>query len=440
VTNFAAFSGRITRGYVALACSLIALVVLTSTLLAFMLYTGTLDDAVSETAARASDIATQESAAHRSTSQIASAIVSRLSHGRVHIAAFDAQHRLIAGTRPTPSLLSFFGARPRIVSIPGGVIIVAPDFSRFLIVLGWYWSIMLPVGALAVLIAWLAGRRLTRRALDPLENVTQALHRIAAGDLQPGLLKNGNTELRALTSAYNEVAHRLTAATAQRQHDEARMRQFIADAGHELRTPLTVIMGYLDMFRQGAIGDSATVARIHETMRDESQRMRIVIEKLILLARLDRPPSQPARAIDAAAIVRRAAAELAPFGGDRIVVEAPDTAPAFGDESELYEAIKNVIDNALRYAPASPVEIVVSTNGGTSITVADRGPGIDAIDLPHVFERFYRGGGKHGADGSGLGLAIAKSAIERVGGTIAVESEPGRGTRVAITLPRSPDT
>lgn len=436
MSSFSAFSGRVTRSYVALACLLIVLVVLTSSLLAFMIYTSALDEAVTETAARASDMAAQESAAHRSTAQIASAIVSRLGRGRIHVVAFDSRHRLLAGSPAPPSLLSLFGARPRLVPIPGGIVVVSPDFSRFLTILAWYWSIMLPVGVVAVLIAWFAGRRLTRRALDPLENVTQALNRIAAGDLQPGLLQNGSVELRALTSAYNEVAHRLTVATARHRQDEARMRQFIADAGHELRTPLTVIMGYLDMLRQGAIADGATVARIHDTMSDESHRMRTVIEKLILLARLDRPASGPAQAIDAAAIVRRAAAELSPFAGDRVTVDAPNNAPAYGDESELYEAIKNVIDNAVKYAPGSPVDVHVATDGSTTIVVADNGPGIDAADLPHVFERFYRGGGRHGEDGSGLGLAIAKSAIERAGGTIAVESARGRGTRVSVVLPK----
>jgi signal transduction histidine kinase len=436
VKAFGAFASRITRAYVALACALIVLVVLTSTLLAFLLYTGTLNEAVTETAQRAADMAAQGSAAHESTAQIASAVVARLNQGRVHIVAFDESRHLLAGHPEGPSFFSLFGARPQIVRIAGGIIVVAPDFSRFLVVLGWYWSIVLPVGAIAVLIAWFAGRRLTRRALDPLENVTQALRRIAAGDFQPELLSNGSTELRALTSAYNDVAHRLTAATAQRRQDEARMRQFIADAGHELRTPLTVIMGYLDMLRQGAIRDTETAARINETMRDESQRMRSVIEKLILLARLDRPPSQRGRSIDAAAIARRVVAELAPIAGDRITLNAGDGVMVHGDESELYEAIKNVVDNALKYAPDSPVRVDVASDGaGATIAVTDSGAGIEPADLPHVFERFYRGSARQGAEGSGLGLAIAKSAIERAGGTIAVESVRGEGTRVFIHLP-----
>ncbi len=443
MSTFRAFAWRITRSYVALACALVLLVVLVSTLLAFLLYGGTLNEAVMQTAQRAADVAAQALAQHLTAAQTASEIVSRLGHGRVTIVAFDRAHRVLAGRPPSRSfgreLLepfgALFGAHPQIVRFAGGVLVIAPNLSRFLSVLGWYWSIMIPVGIVAALVAWLAGRNLTRRALDPLESVTSALRRVAAGDFQPEPLANGGRELSALTSAYNDVAHRLTASTAQRIEDDARMRQFIADAGHELRTPLTVIMGYLDMLRLGSITDDQTVSRIHETMRDESHRMRAVIEKLILLARLDRAPSQPAKTIDVSAIVRSVAAELAPLADTRIAVDAPRAALVEADESELYEALKNIIDNAVKYAPASPVDISVDDGEDVVISVADRGPGIDPADLPHVFERFYRGNHRQDAEGSGLGLAIAKRAIERAGGTVALESAPGAGTRATIHLP-----
>ncbi len=105
------------------------------------------------------------------------------------------------------------------------------------------------------------------------------------------------------------------------------------------------------------------------------------------------------------------------------------------DENELYEALKNVVENAVRYAPESPVAVDVSCGGEARIVVRDSGPGMDPQDVEHAFDRFYRGGARSG-DGSGLGLAIAKRAIERAGGTIALESRSGEGTQVTITLPR----
>lgn len=440
--NFAAFAGRITRGYVLLACALIVLVVLVSTLLAFSLYAGTLDEAANATAQRASDIASASHAARRSFASTA-ADIARLGRGRVSVFVFDDAHRLLAGKPRRPPfaaelldpLGSLFGVHREIVRVAGGTIVVDPELSRFLSLLGWYWSIVLPVGALAVLVAWVAGRNLTRRALAPLENVTQALQGIAAGDFQPEPLRDRSNELSALTGAYNDVAYRLTAATVQHREDEARMRQFIADAGHELRTPLTVIMGYLDVLARGVVREEEAVARIHETMRDESHRMRAVIEKLILLARLDRPLSPTRTTVDVGHLVLRASEELAAAGGSRVAIDAAPGATVQGEEAELYEAIKNVIDNALRYAPGAPVNVRVVRDGDTvEVHVNDRGQGIDPADLPHIFERFYRGRDRYASEGSGLGLAIARSAVQRAGGSITVESDPA-GTHVTLLLP-----
>jgi two-component system OmpR family sensor kinase len=442
VNTFGEFAGRITRGYVALACALIVLVVLVTTLLAFLLYAGTLEEATNATAQRAADIATAAHASHRTLAQ-AAAQLGALGHERVAVFVFDDAHRRLAGHPQPPSfasemlepVASLFGVHRTIVHVPGGTVIVDPQLSRFVWLLGWYWSIVLPVGALAVLVAWLAGRNLTRRALDPLERVTRALRAIAAGDFQPEPLRNGGSELSALTGAYNDVAFRLTAATVQHREDEARIRRFIADAGHELRTPLTVIMGYLDVLSRGVVREEDAIARIHETMRHESHRMRVVIEKLILLARLDRPPALPQTIVDVGVLVRRAVAELATAGSDRVSVEAQDGATVRGEESEIYEAIKNVIDNALRYAPDAPVSVRVAREGETvEVTVADRGPGIAPEDVAHVFERFYRGRERYSTEGSGLGLAIAKSAVERIGGSVALESDEA-GTRVTLRLP-----
>ncbi|MGH7738058.1 MAG: sensor histidine kinase [Candidatus Tyrphobacter sp.] len=430
--TFSAFAGRITRGYALLACALIILVVLVSTILAFVLYAGTLDEAVTNASQRATAMAAHEHAAGASLSQTADAVVARFGRGRVTILVFDSSRHLVAG-HPQTHLLGF---RRRVARIAGGAIVAEPNLSRLLSLLLWYWSIVLPIGAIAVVVAWLVGRTLTRRALDPLENVTQALGRIAAGDFTPEPLPASGEELGVLTSAYNEVAYRLTAATTQHREDETRMRQFIADAGHELRTPLTVIMGYLDMLCRGAVRDDETRNKIHETMHGESHRMRAVIEKLLLLARLDRPFSAPLARLDASAVTRRVAAELAPLAGDRIAVDADPGAFVDADEPDLYEAVKNVIDNAVRYAPQSPVAVRVSRDdAGVTIEVRDEGDGIGPADIPFVFERFYRGKDRDAPQGSGLGLAIAKKAVERFGGTIAIRSARGEGTTATLRFP-----
>jgi signal transduction histidine kinase len=167
--------------------------------------------------------------------------------------------------------------------------------------------------------------------------------------------------------------------------------------------------------------------------------MRASIDNLILLARLERPSGARTEPVDVGAVARRAAEALEPLAGrDRIVLNV-QSASAVGeaDEGELYEAIKNVIENAVRYAPGSPVVIeVASSDADVSVAVSDRGPGMEPQDLQHAFDRFYRGTSRTNAEGSGLGLAIAKRAIERVGGAIALESRPGEGTRVTMSIPR----
>jgi two-component system OmpR family sensor kinase len=302
----------------------------------------------------------------------------------------------------------------------------------------WYWSIMLPIGIIAVVLAWLAGRRITARAIGPLVDVSKSLRVIAAGDFTPQPLLDGNTELSELTGAYNDVAYSLATATAERARTEAQMRQFIADAGHELRTPLTIIMGYLDVLRQGIVQGPDNTQRTYETMLDESRKMRALIEKLILLARLERAPSAAFTTVDLSTVARDAAESLRPLADGRIHVEAARPAFVTANEAELHEAIKNAVDNALKYAPQSDVRVIVRAGDEMAcVEVTDSGPGMDPQDVAHAFDRFYRGGTRGETEGSGLGLAIAKLAVERAGGQAAIESTPGRGTLVRFCLPCS---
>jgi two-component system, OmpR family, sensor kinase len=442
---FAAFAKRLTTGYVLLAVALIVLVVATTSVLAFILYVGTLNDAVGTDAERATQRALVYQRLDQPLTAYAPQLAAEIGGPRIAVRVYDDERRLLAsskGANPaagrfTRAAAAVFGLRPAVVSVPGGTIVVAPDFAGFGHLLSRYLTFVLPVGALAVLAAWLIGRGVTRRAIAPLQDVSRALRRIAAGDFSPQPLPAEASSLRELTAAYNEVAHRLTGSTVERERNELQMRQFIADAGHELRTPLTVVMGYLGILQQGALGDTTGVAHVYETMLAESRRMRDAIDKLILLARLERPAAPRTERVNAAAIAQRAADALEPLAGHRLHVHIqPSPGVVEADEDELYEAIKNVIENAIRYAPDSPVNVdVAGGSDDVTVVVNDRGPGMDSQDLEHAFDRFYRGGARSG-DGSGLGLAIAKRAVERIGGKIGIESRVGTGTKVTISLPR----
>jgi two-component system, OmpR family, sensor kinase len=443
---FAAFAKRLTTSYVLLAVALIVLVVATTSVLAFILYVGSLNETIAANGQRATQRVQTFESQRKTVTEYAPQLAAEIGGARVDMRIYDDSHRLLAASgrrRTTPgrftlATAALFGLRPSIVRVAGGTIVIAPDLTGFTRLLARYLAFVIPIGALAVLAAWLFGRGITRRAVAPLRDVALALRRIAAGDFAPEPLPTGETSLRELTAAYNEVAHRLTTATAERERNELQMRQFVADAGHELRTPLTIVMGYLEILQQGVVGDPDGVATAYETMLGESRRMRDTIDKLIVLARLERPAASQAAPVDLSAIVKRAAVALEPLAGaGRISVAAP-TLPTIvqADGGELYEAIKNVVENAIRYAPASPVRVEIAFDDtSASVVVTDRGPGMSAQDLEHAFDRFYRGGSRSG-EGTGLGLAIAKRAVERIGGTIDIASRPDAGTTVTISLPR----
>jgi signal transduction histidine kinase len=213
------------------------------------------------------------------------------------------------------------------------------------------------------------------------------------------------------------------------------MRQFVADAGHELRTPLTILLGYLDVLKRR--GENERSNRIYETMTIEGHRMRTLIDNLILLARLDSEAARVIEPFDLSELLRRDVVEAR-----RVIAPAIDftldlavDATVIADRTEIYEAIGNVVDNALKYAPGSPIAVRVRPAGTmVQVDIEDRGPGIAEADRAMIFDRFYRGERRGEIEGSGLGLAIAKRAIERAGGSLTLERSSPAGTTFRFLL------
>ena len=299
--TFRAFAQRITRGYVILAVALIALVAGASTALAITGFAGAFNATIDSAQARVQQSITTYQAQHLTLAQFAPKLIQAEPHSRFRILVLDPQHNIIAGASAQLSdnerrVSAVLGLHPRFVPVPGGgSVVLEPDISDVTHYLERYWRVIVPIGIIAVLIAWFAGRAITRTALRPLREVNDALRSIAGGDFTPKLILASDTSFAELTTTYNEVAQRLNAATIERQRQESELRQFIADAGHELRTPLTIFMGYLDALRSGVVHDPAGIANVHETMLEQSRKMRTIIEKLILLARLERPIASAAR-------------------------------------------------------------------------------------------------------------------------------------------------
>jgi two-component system OmpR family sensor kinase len=435
---FAQFSRRITQGYVILAVLLILLVAVSSSILTFVLYATNYNQSMDAAIARVHQRIDYYRSQHETLAQFGPQLVKDETPSRFRLLIFDTNHNLIAGSTERPSSITvaasaLLNMHPRHIHLDDGVIEVQPDFEGFAKYTERYWMTIIPVGILAVILAWLVGRAITRRAVRPLVDVTDALHAIAEGDFTPKLLLESDSGLHDLTQAYNEVAQRLNVAAVEQRRQQAEMRQFIADAGHELRTPLTIFMGYLDALRSGVVQDTSAVSRVHETMLDESRKMRTIIEKLILLARMEREAEPVRERVDLNSVAARAIDALRPIAGDRIVFSHDGGVTITGDDAELYEALKNVVENAVRYAPRKPIEVRVRRAGNdATIDVIDQGPGMQTIDAEHAFDRFYRGTAHGDIEGSGLGLAIAKRAVERMGGSIALESRLNQGTRVTM--------
>jgi signal transduction histidine kinase len=288
---------------------------------------------------------------------------------------------------------------------------------------------------------WSIARNVTAAAARPLKETTEALWRLADRDFTPRMIvADSRSDVGKLAAAYNAAAETVAHAIEERRAAEAEMQRFIADAGHELRTPLTIVMGFVDVLEGGRVPPEVGM-RIFTAMRSETRRMRGLIDKLITLARLESPQEGYAiEPVDPSEVAARVAESLATVAAGRAIrIEAKTDAEVIADEDELFEAIYNCVENALKYAPESEVLITLEDESdAVNVRVADRGPGMTSEERRHAFERFYRGDMRGEVSGSGLGLAIVKRAVERVGGSTRIDSAPGEGTCITLTLPAAP--
>jgi signal transduction histidine kinase len=327
------------------------------------------------------------------------------------------------------------------VRLSGGEIIVAAEPDAILGMVRTAALALLIVFAFSGTILWLYVRGVRRAALRPLHETTLALQRLAQRDFSPRTIMAGEGgAYDELARAYNAAVEAVASAFAERRAAESEMQRFIADAGHEMRTPLTIVMGYLDIIEGGALADPAIAARITGGMRTEATRMRRLIDKLIILARMETPSDFDARSdIDLVSLVQRVIESLEPLAQRPIDVDGLSFAHVYANEDDLAEALTNIIENAIKYAPQSPVSVrVLKADERILVEVADRGPGMTTDEARNAFERFYRGEKRGEVSGSGLGLAIAKRAVERSRGTIRLESVLGGGTTFTIEIPESP--
>jgi len=344
------------------------------------------------------------------------------------------------------SITALLGLRPHVVRVGGDSVIIAPDLQRLRPALNTSGTTLAISVFLSIAVAWAFARWLTGLAIRPLLTVTAELRRFAGGDFTPREVRTADREeLGALIAAYNGATAKVAEAFEERRDVEQHMRRFVADAGHELRTPLTTIDGYLQILRKAQPDDLILRERALATLQAQTARMRALVERLMVLARLERPAPSQAGEIDVARIAADAIADVTAARGGHVVLDADASAPAVAaDDADVHEAIENLVDNALKYGAGSDVLVTLTAHDGAVVVrVRDGGPGIPAQERARVFERFFRGEGRGDVDGSGLGLAIVERAVARCGGRVLLErAEPGE-TTFALVLPaargRAPD-
>jgi two-component system, OmpR family, sensor kinase len=283
---------------------------------------------------------------------------------------------------------------------------------------------------------------LIRRGLRPLDRMAETADAISGGDLSRRVEPDDEeTEVGRLGHALNVMLGRIEASFDEQRESEERLRRFIADASHELRTPITSIRGYAELFRHGAAARPDDLERAMRRIEDEGARMGVLVEDLLLLARLDQGRPLDREPIDVGVLVGDAADDARAVDPSReITLSVPDDAVfVAGDEPRLRQVLANLLENARVHTPAgTPVEVALRRSGDEAlIQVSDRGPGLSAEEAAHVFERFYRGdpSRSRSSGGTGLGLSIASAVIEAHGGRIEASSTAGEGATFTVTLP-----
>jgi len=298
----------------------------------------------------------------------------------------------------------------------------------------------------ALVLAAIAGLGLwlVRLGLRPLDAIGQTASAIAAGDLSRRVERaEERTEVGRLGLALNSMLARIESSFRAQEASERKLRRFVADASHELRTPLSAVRAYAELYDRGAAERPDDLERSMKGISRESERMSVLVEDLLLLARLDDGRPLERERVELDEVVGEAVETAQAVDPDRAIELHAEPATVLGDRVRLRQIVDNLLANVRAHTPpGTPASVSVTRrNGSAEISVTDAGPGLDEEHLEHLFERFYRADPSRAraSGGVGLGLAIVAAVAEAHGGTASASSRPGEGTTVAIALPLARD-
>jgi two-component system, OmpR family, sensor kinase len=342
----------------------------------------------------------------------------------------------------------------RAVSVrgPHGLTTVAIDLSDVQHTVRSLVWLQFGIGVAVLVVVGIAGYAVVHRSLKPLSEVEQTAAAIASGQLDRRVPeRDPRTEVGRLSLALNGMLTQIQQALASSESSaetargsEDRMRRFITDASHELRTPLTTIRGFAELYRQGAARD---VAMLLSRIESEAGRMGLLVDDLLLLARLDVQRPLEYHRLDLLALASDAVHDGQAIAPNRAitmeVLDGPGTPEVLGDEPRIRQVFSNLVANALQHTPESAeITVRVGTDGDDAVLeVADKGPGMSQEDASRVFERFYRTDSSRAraSGGTGLGLSIVDSLVHAHGGVVTVKTAPGEGCCFRVMLPRISD-
>jgi signal transduction histidine kinase len=295
-------------------------------------------------------------------------------------------------------------------------------------------------GGIAMILGYFLSSTLTER-IDLLKG---AAEKLARGDLQTRVPVDGRDEVASLSSTFNQMAEQLQAADQKQRELDTLRRDLVAWASHDLQTPLTSMRAVLEALSDGVVDEPEMVKRYLATAQRDVMSLSALIDDLFQMSQLDAggfPLHRlPASLSDLVSDTLESFSQLAKQQEISLEGEVEsDVDPVLMDTQAIGRVLNNLISNAIRHTPArGRISVWVRrATSGVEVTVSDTGEGVHARDIPHIFERFYRGekSRNRGTGGAGLGLAIAHSIVHAHGGDIQVESQPGKGTQFTFHLP-----
>jgi signal transduction histidine kinase len=394
---------------------------------------------------------------------VAETAAKELAQGTVTIYNTDANRTVAAQASPDPdtaAALRATGLRPdpevkpqefsKAIEMPGllppltVIIAITDPYTSRVTTLDQVRGTLFFTGLVALLASLIVGVPAAGRITAPLARLRRASSRLAQGQLDERAPRSDIVEIDDLARQFNVMADRLSESLRLLEADRDRLREFVADVSHELRTPIAALRAFTELQGDGEV-DEPTRREFLDRSKEQISRLEWMSTNLLDLSRIDAGifplDIRPGDLRDPIRSVVEAHAELAEQRGVSLMSEVPQ-APVMlpFDRERIVQLLTNLVGNGLKFTPRGGQVRVTLTDApeGAVLEVRDSGPGILAAELPHVFERFFRGTnvGDARASGSGLGLAIARSIVDMHGGQIEVASAIGEGSAFMVRLPR----